>query len=195
MWLTKEAGVPVYDFGAATGRDPSAAPADRDRGKLRRRFGSPPEDVLDAWLALDERAWVLAHGPDLWAAGLSADDAQALHRRLGASDAQHLGHMIVAGRLAGLTISNIHLWAASGLLASPAGGPRRRRSPTDYTRWVTQARRYIRACDGDERLAAATAAAGFSPEDARSAYTAGKLELDGLLAVVALREAVPGTHD
>lgn len=186
--------MPVYDFGAATGRDPAAAPVDRDRGKLRRRFGSPPEDVLDDWLALDQRTWVLEHGPDLHAAGLTAQDAAALHRRLGAVDAQHLGHMIVAGRLAGLNIANIHLWAASGLLASPTGGgPRRRRSPTDYTRWVSQARRYITVCEGDERLAAAVAAAGFSVEDAHSAYTAQKLDLDGLLAVVALRETLPGT--
>lgn len=182
----------VYDFGAATGRDPAQVPVDRDRGKLRRRFGNPSEDVLDDWLALEQRAWVLEHGPDLWAAGLSARDAEALYRRLGAVDAQHLGHMIVAGRLAGLTISHIHLWAASGLLVSPPGGPRRRRSPTDYTRWVTQARRYIIACGGDERLAAATAAAGFSVEDAHSAFEAQKLDLDGLLAVVALRETFPG---
>lgn len=184
------------DFGPATGRDPSSTPVDRDRGKLRRRFGGAPDEVLDAWLALDQRAWVLVHGPDLWAAGLSADDAAALFRRLGAVDAQHLGHMIVAGRLAGLDIANIHLWAASGLLASPvSGGPRRRRSPGDYTRWVSQARRYIAACAGEERLAAAVAAAGFNVDDAHSAYAAGKLELDGLLAVVALREALPGTDN
>lgn len=57
-----------------------------------------------------------------------------------------------------------------------------------FTEWVTQARRFTRACGGDEQLGAATAAAGFSVEEAHSAYEAGSLELDGLLTIVALRE-------
>lgn len=184
----------VYDFGAATGRTTSSAPVDRHRSRLRRGFGGGTDTEIDDWLALEPRAWVLTHGPALYAGGLTAADAHALYRRLGASDAEHLGHMIVAGRLASLNIAHIHLWAASGLLASPTGGYRRRRSPTDYTRWVTQARKFITACGGEEELAAACAAAGFSVEEAQSAYQAGKLVLDGLLAVVALREG-PGGMD
>ena len=183
----------VYDFGAATGRT-STTPKDRDRGKLRRGFGGGDDAELDQWLALDARAWVLTHGPALHAAGLSADDAKALYRRLGASDAEHLGHMIVAGRLASLDIAHIHLWAASGLLTSPTGGHRRRRSPDDYTRWVKQARQFIIACGGDEQLAAAVAAAGYSVEEASTAFEAGKLNLDGLLTVVALREGPFGSN-
>lgn len=178
----------VYDFGAATGRTASTAPTDRDRSRLRRGFGGASDSEIDQWLALAARRWVLTHGPALHAAGLSAKDAQALHRRLGEADAEHLGHMIVAGRLASLDIAHIHLWAASGLLASPTGGLRRRRSPDDYTRWVKEARKFIKVCGGHEQLAAAVAAAGFSVEEAATAYEAGKLDLDGLLTVVALRE-------
>lgn len=184
----------IMDFGAATGRTSSTrSPADRDRGRLRRGFGGDTDDEIDQWLALEPRAWVLTHGPALHAAGLSADDARALHRRLGATDAEHLGHMIVAGRLASLDIAHIHLWAASGLLASPTGGARKRRSPDDYTRWVKQARQFITACGGDERLGAAVAAAGYSVDDARTAFEAGKLDVDGLLTVVALREGPLGS--
>lgn len=185
--------VPRFDFGAATGRATASAPGDRDRIRLRRGFGGADDAELDEWLDVEPRTWVLAHGPVLKAAGLSAKDAQALYRRLGAEDAEHLGHMIVAGRMASIDIAHIHLWAASGLLASPTGGRSRRRSPTDYTRWVQQARGFVTACDGNEQMAAAVAAAGFSVAEARTAHQAQKLNLDGLLAVVALREALPGT--
>lgn len=184
-------------FGSHTGRDkpeddhaPPIALQDPARKRLRRQMVGIGESELDDWLDIDPRPWALAHGPALRAAGLTPKDAIALYRRLGPQGALSLAAMIDAGRMADIDIAHIHLWAASGLLkpsAGPSGRAGRGRA-MKFTEWVTQARRFTRACGGDEQLAAATAAAGFSVDEAHSAYAAGSLELDGLLTIVALRD-------
>lgn len=169
---------------------PPALWQDPARKRLRRHMVGIGEEELDDWLAFDPRPWALTHGPALRAAGLTPKDATALYRRLGPQGALSLSAMIDAGRMADIDIAHIHLWAASGLLKPSVthnGRPGRIRT-VKFTEWVTQARRFTRACGGNEQLAAACAAAGFSVDEAHSAYAVGSLELDGLLTIVALRD-------
>lgn len=153
---------------------------------LGRRLPGLSAEELDDWLAVEPRAWVVEHGPTLRAAGLSAKDAADLHRRLGVDGASHLSSLVNAGRLADIDIAWIHLWAASGVLRAEFSGRAGRN--VSYTAWVRQARLFIAACSGDQRLAAHAAGAGLSLEEMVRLRDAGELELDSLAMLAAFND-------
>lgn len=176
--------------GLRAGPEVVPTPQERARRTLRRAMRTLSNTELDEWLAVEPHEWALRHAPTLHAAGLTPKDAYDLHRRLGDPVARDLSRMVDAGRMADITIRHIHLWAASGLL-KPSEGARAYgagASPMRYTRWVTEARRYITACEGNQSLAAAAAGAHLSVEETATLYSTGQLAMDSLLSMVALRE-------
>lgn len=171
------------------------------RARLRRALRQPAEEVLDGWMAAEPKVWIRQNAAELHRAGLTAEDAAALHRRLDSTTAQALVPLINAGRMAALEVRWLHLWAASGLLTAepepkPGRGTRRsqaRAGRVVFTAWVAAARRYVHACDGDQHLAAAAAGAGLSPEHTRADFEAGKLDISTLEMLAALRDGTaPG---
>lgn len=167
--------------------------AERDESVLRRKMPGIDDEELTGWLRLEPRMWMLRHGPTLYAAGLSADDAGDLYARLGDQVAQMLSQLIDAGRMADLNIRFIHLWAASGLLKPELPtGRRGRTGPPKFTRWVSEARRYIVICEGDQHLAALAAAAGLSVEETEVMRTRGELNHGALETLAALRNFTDG---
>lgn len=162
-----------------------------DARQLRRKMGGPSTEVLQGWLALGDRLWVMRHGATLFAAGLDADDARDLYRRLGAH-AGDLSRLIDAGRMADIDCAYLHLWAASGILQAQV---RERRRPPNYTAWVVVARRFIAACDGAQDEASAAAAAGVSLDEVVHLRAAGPLDVDGLRMLAGLREGPELFHE
>lgn len=165
------------------------ADEDRARALLQRRMrGAGPEEIA-AWLALEPRAWVMRHGSSLYQAGLSAQDAADLYRRLGPQVAQSLARLIDQGRMADIDIRHVHFWAASGLLKPTySAHSTGRRGEPNFTRWITKAREYIKACGGDQRLAALAAAAGLSVTETARGYRSDELRAETLEILVGLRQ-------
>jgi hypothetical protein len=182
---------------------------DEERSRLRalltRKMVHPAPDEVEAWLEVagwsaesgpEDQAlarWVEKFGPALQAAGLTAEDAGKLYLRLGPQVAASLSRLIDQGRMADLNIRYVHLWAASGLLkpsVTPGSRPGRR-GTVSFTTWINEARRYITACGGDQHLAAAAAAAGFSVEETALNYAAGDLDVKALEMLTALRDSFP----
>lgn len=159
---------------------------DSMRQRLRSRIGrTATDETVDAWFEVGPTVWVLRHAGSLTQAGLTAEDAQKLYRRLGPKVSEHVSSLIDAGRYADLDTRHIHLWAASGLLKPEVSSSRAR---PNVTRWVQQARVFIRACGGDQQLAALAAAAGFSVDETKTMVDDGTADEDSLRMLVALRD-------
>lgn len=168
---------------------------DQSRARLRRGMPGVSSADLELWLAVEPRAWIVKHGPTLYAAGLSSEDATDLYRRLGPTVASMLSSLIDAGRMADIDIRYIHLWAASGLLKPEVPQTRGRGAVPRFTRWVSEARKYIMVCGGDQHMAALSAAAGLSLEETVTMRDAGELEVGALEMLSAFREANKETSE
>lgn len=160
-----------------------------------------PVAVVEAWLdTCQDRAWATSNMRILHNAGLSPEQGQDLYTRVPAETRQQMARLVDAGRMASLDTAYLHWWAASGLLraevsgGAPTGRGRPGRRNVNFTKWVTEARRYIAATRGDHRLAALAAAAHLSPDETAHRY--GQLGTDGLdedtlMLMIALRENTP----
>ena len=161
-----------------------------------------PVPVVQAWLAaVDDRAWATTNMRILHDAGLSPEQGKDLYGRVPSETRQQMARLVDAGRMASLDTRYLHWWAASGLLraevtpgATTARGRPGRRI-VNFTKWVTEARRYITATKGDQRLAALAAAAHLSVSETDDRY--GKPGADGLdeetlMLMIALREGFQG---
>lgn len=146
------------------------------------------EDVAQAWLDLNDRAWAISNMKVLHACGLSPEDGKVLYDCLLPEARLHISRLVDAGRMADLDVTYLHWWAAAGLLRpseTPAAATRRsRRAPTiSFTTWATTARRYIAATGGNQQRASMAAAAGLSPEEAATS----EVTEDVLRTMIALR--------
>lgn len=163
-----------------------------------RMWGMPVPDA-EAWLnsGLD-RAWVRANAKVLHRAHLSPAAAKELLAHIDESVAGDIGRLINAGNMASLDTRWLHWWATSGLLrpvtaeqSQPRTQGRVRRPkpppPPSFTRWVTEARKFIGATDGDQRLAALFAAAGMSVEETATRFRDGDYDEDALLLLARMR--------
>jgi hypothetical protein len=162
---------------------------DRARTTLRRGMPGVSSVDLELWLAVEPRAWIVKHGPTLYAAGLTHEDATDLYRRLGPTVASMLSSLVDAGRMADIDIRYVHLWAASGLLKPEVPQTRGRGAVPRFTRWVSEARKYIKVCGGDQHLAALAAASGLTLPETETMREAGELEVGALELLSAFREA------
>lgn len=168
----------------------------RTRAILARQMPGASEEEVQGWLGVEPRSWVVRHAPTLHQAGLRVSDAVDLYQRLGPGVAESLSNLVFAGRMADIDLRYVHLWAASGLLRPASTGNRPGRpSPPNFTRWVTQARRFITACGGDQHMAAAAAAAGLSVQETTQMHAAGELQVEALGTLAALRGTSLGAED
>lgn len=155
-----------------------------------------PVQAVEAWLDFDDRAWAVSNMKLLHEAGLSATDGHDLYRRLPKDTRQHMAKLVDAGRMAALETVHLHWWAASGLLkaeATPTHTSRgRQQHKVSFTKWVTEARKYINATGGDQFVAALAAAAHLSVAEVADQCERGAVDVDALKVMVALRESVPG---
>lgn len=165
----------------------------QQRSRLRRKLRGVDDVTFEAWMSVEPLNWTLRHAPALHEAGLTPEDAADLYRRLGEQTAQMLSSLIDAGRMADIDTRYIHLWAASGLLRPEITGTGRAQK-VKFTRWVTEARKYIMVCRGDQHLSAAAAAAGLSVDETRTMRTNEQLDIESLELMAALRES-PGAVD
>lgn len=160
-----------------------------------------PVEVVEAWLSIvKDRAWATTNMKILHGAGLTPEQGQDLYERVPSETRQQMARLVDAGQMASLDTAYLHWWAASGLLrAEVLSGPttargRPGRRNVSFTKWVTEARRYIAATGGDHRIAALAAAAHLSPAETADRYGkagADGLDEDTLLLMVALREGTP----
>lgn len=166
-----------------------------DSGEPFRRLlphASGPD--LAAWGRVEPRHLALTHAAALFGAGVSPADAEDLFRILDDEVCENLSALINAGRMADIDTEHILLWAASGLLRPerpedrPSTGRRQRRSRRRalvFTTWVTVARRFINATQGDQSLAALCAAARLSPEETAARFADGTLDIEQLRLLAA----------
>jgi hypothetical protein len=155
-----------------------------------------PEEVCAQWLDFPDRAWVVTNLRLLHEAGLTPQAGHDLYTRVPTETRAHMGRLVDAGKMAGLDTAHLHWWAASGLLRAettvPAAASSRRsrqaRPVVNFTKWVTQALRYVAATGGEQGLAALAAGAGLSVAETASRAAEGTLDRDALTMLVALRE-------
>lgn len=150
-----------------------------------------PVETVEAWLAVEPRPWALAHAKTLHAAGLSPAQGLELYERLDVAVRGMLGRLVDAGRMASLDTGNLHWWARAGLLRPEITFDKRGRERAAFTPWVTAARRYVAATDGNERLAALAAAAGLTVEETADQFRAGGLNEESLRVMAAFADSGP----
>ena len=178
------------------------------RALARKMPGAPIEEV-EAWAKVEPTWWTVRCAPVLRQAGMVPEDAHELYERLGDRVAAHLTSLVDAGRMADIEMKHLRWWAASGLFDESVPGspnavqgwiqgrqgyrqPRSTRGASypSFTRWVSEARRYIAACQGDQQLAAHAAAARLSVDETAAMFTKGELSLETLTVMTAFNESI-----
>lgn len=155
------------------------------RSRLARKVGLTLGEV-DAWLAVGTPSWVARNARLLHAAGLTPEDAVALRRWVADATWECIGWLADAARMSGLDIGCLRWWAAAGLLEPLSTPTRDVYSYRRFFAWVTQARRYVAAAEGDQQVAARAAAAGLSVEETAALRKEGRLDIPTLEGLAAL---------
>lgn len=180
--------------------DPGSDPAPRDRDETRIRqilAGAPPQVVAD-WLSVQPREVLATMLPAMIEDGLDAARARSAFTALESLTATQLLASMQGFRMAGLSLANMMWWAPLGadlLTVSPrtpsarrASRQRRSSRRSGLTRdWVSQARRFVSATRGDQRLAALACAAGLGVDETAALHAGGALVEETLVAMVAMR--------
>lgn len=159
-------------------------------------FGSPDEasprasrrareDDITGWVKDTDSeefvTWLRVTKRHLAALGLDNEDVRLMYRHLPTDTNPMITvNLIQAGRFGDIDMRWIHLWTAARIVEMT---PRVKKN----TEWVTTARRFIAATNGDQQLAATAAAAGLSVEETATKFRANDFNLDTLRTLIALR--------
>lgn len=192
--ISPRTGMPVY--GRVRGDD-DGAETKTSVARLAEVYAlrGLPQQVAHRWAELpcteEEQAWLIGFCLELHRCGLDAEQALRLYRFTDRATRVDVTRLIKAGRAGGIGVEWLHWWATSGLLrrAEAVTHNGRRNVAGPYTPWVTQARAFIAALDGDQKFAALSAAAGLEPDEAAAMRADGRLVEDQLVVLAGLRRS------